>query len=70
MALKLGMKHWVLRYYIISSNYDPGLTLTCFKLRSNLVVRASVLEKVKIIHFSKTTVTKGLKDGRCIYLNE
>ena len=28
MPLKLGMQHWVLEYYQICSNDDPGLTLT------------------------------------------
>ena len=30
MTLKLGMQHWVLEYYRVCSNYDPGLTLTYF----------------------------------------
>ena len=36
MTLKLGMRHWLLEYYQICSNDDPGLTLTYFKTRSNL----------------------------------
>ena len=28
MTLKLGMQHWVLEYYQVYSNDDPGLTLT------------------------------------------
>ena len=28
MTLKLGMQHWVLEYYQVCSNDDPGLTLT------------------------------------------
>ena len=30
MTFKLGMQHWVLEYYQVSSNDDPGLTLTYF----------------------------------------
>ena len=33
MTLKLGMQHWLLEY----SNDNPGLTLTYFTARSNLV---------------------------------
>ena len=35
MTLKLGMQHWLLRYYQMYSNDDPGLTLTYFTARSN-----------------------------------
>ena len=37
MTLKLGNWHWLLEYYQIYSNDDPGLTLTYFTGRSNLV---------------------------------
>ena len=37
MTLKLEMQHWLHRYYKICSNDDPGLTLTYFTTRSNLV---------------------------------
>ena len=38
MILKVGMQHWVLEYVLPScSNYDPGLTLSYFTARSNLV---------------------------------
>ena len=37
MALKLSMKHCVWEYYQSYSNYDPGLTLTHFTPRANLV---------------------------------
>ena len=36
MTLKFGMQHWVLKYYQVLSNNDPGLTLTYFTARSNL----------------------------------
>ena len=35
MTLKLDMLHWVLEYYQVCSNDDPGLTLTYFTARPN-----------------------------------
>ena len=35
--LKLGMQHWGLKLYKVCINGDPGLTLTYFTARSNLV---------------------------------
>ena len=40
-----GMQHWVLEYYQVCSNVDPGLTLTYFTARSYLVPYAFVWEK-------------------------
>ena len=37
MTLKLGMQHWVHEYYQVCSNDDPGLILTYFSARSNLL---------------------------------
>ena len=45
MTLNLGMHHRVLEYYQVRSNDDPGLTLTYFTARSNLVPYAFVWEK-------------------------
>ena len=45
MTLKLGMQHWVLKYYQLCSNNDSELTLTYFTARSNLVPYAFVWEK-------------------------
>ena len=45
MTLNVGMQHWVLKHYQISSNDDPELTLTYFMARSNLVPYAIVWEK-------------------------
>ena len=42
MNLKLGMQHRVLEYYQVCSNDAPGLTLTCFMARSELVLYAFV----------------------------
>ena len=35
--MKLGMKHQGLQPIIVCSNDDPGVTLTVFTARSNLV---------------------------------
>ena len=43
------------------SNIDPGLTLTYFMARSNLVPYAFVWEKGKTIDFSETIVVYDLK---------
>ena len=51
MTLKLGMQHRVLEYYEACSNDDPGLTLTYFMARSNLVPYAFVWEKGKTLDF-------------------
>ena len=61
MTLKLGMRHRVLEYYQICSNDDPGLTLTYFTARSNLVPYAFVWEKGKTMDFSETIVVYDLK---------
>ena len=45
MTLKFGMQHRVLVYYQVCSNDDPGLTMTYFTARSNLVPYAFVWEK-------------------------
>ena len=65
MTLKLGMQHWVLKYYQDCSNDDPGLTLTCFRARSKLVPYAFVCEKGKSMDFSETFVVQVVKIGRC-----
>ena len=61
MTLKLGMQHWVLQYYQVSSNDDPGLTLTYFTARSNLVPYAFIWEKGKTMDFSEIVVVYDLK---------
>ena len=61
MTLKLGMQHWVLEYYQICSNDDPGLTLTYFTARSNLVPYAFIWEKGKTMDFSETIFVCDLK---------
>ena len=61
MTLKLGMLHRVLEYYQICSNDDPGLTLTNFTARPNLVPCAFVWEKGKTMDFSETIIVYDLK---------
>ena len=70
MTLKACMQHWVLEDYQVCSNDDPGLTVTYFTARSNLVPYAFVWEKVKTMDFSETIVVYDIKMGRCSQLNE
>ena len=65
VTLKLGMQYWVLEYYQICSNDDPGLTFTYFRVRSNLVSYAFEWEKGKTMDFSETVVVHDVKAGRC-----
>ena len=61
MTLKLGMQHRVLEYNQVCSNDDPGLTLTYFTARSNLVPYAFKWEKDKTMEFSETIVVYDVK---------
>ena len=49
IALKLGMQHLGLWPFIICSNDDPGMALSYFMPRSNLVSYVFVGEKVKFL---------------------
>ena len=49
VTLNLGMQHRVLEDYQVCSNDDPGLSLTYFTARSNLVPYAFAWEKGKWI---------------------
>ena len=60
MTLNLGMYHRVFEYYLVCSNDGPGLTLTYFTARSNLVPYAFVWEKGKTVDFSETIVVYDL----------
>ena len=51
--LKHSMQHQMLKYYQVYSNDDPGLTLTYFTARSNLVPDGFVWEKGKTMDFSE-----------------
>ena len=61
MTLKPSMQHRVLEYYQVCSNDDPGLILTYFMARSNLVPNAFVWEKDKTMDFSEAIVIYDLK---------
>ena len=61
MTLNLGMHHRVLEYYQICSKDDPGLTLTPFTARSNLVPYSFVWEKGKTMDVSETIVVYDFK---------
>ena len=61
MTLKLDMPHWVLEYYQVYSNDDPGLTLTYFTARSNLAPYVFVWEKGKTMDFSETIIVYDMK---------
>ena len=58
---KLDMKHQGLKPIINCSNNDPGVTLSNFMARSNLVTWAFLLEKVKTVDFSETIAASDLK---------
>ena len=64
ISTKLGKKHRGLRPIIACSNDDPQVTLTCFTAGSNLVTKAFLWEKVKIVDFSETIAASDLKVGR------
>ena len=64
MTLKLDMQHQVFKYYQIYSNDVPGLTVTSFTARSNLLPYAFVWEKGKTKDISETIVVYDVKVGR------
>ena len=70
MTLKLGLQHRVHKYYLFCSNEAPGLILTYFTAKSNLVPYAFAWEKVKTMDFSETIVVYDIKVSRCSQLNE
>ena len=45
----------------VCSNYDPGLTLTYFTARSNLVPYAFIWDKDKTMDFSEITLVYDIK---------
>ena len=69
MILNVGMQHWVLKYYQVCSNDGPGLTMTYFMARSNLVPYAFVWEKGKPVDFSEISLVYATKVDRCSQLN-
>ena len=55
---------------IVCLNYDPGVTLTYFTARSNLVTYAFLWKKVKTVEFSETSAASDLKGSRSRHLIE
>ena len=69
--MKLCMLHWGLLPIVVCSNDDPGVILTYFTARSNLVTYwAFIWEKVIMVDFSETVAACDLKVGRCRQLIE
>ena len=69
-------RNWGLGYIIACSNYDPGLTSTCFTKRSNFLTKGFLSEKVKtmllfvLFCFSEIIAVCDLTDGRCRHIIE
>ena len=61
ISTKLGMLHRGLQPIIVCSNDDPGMTLTYFTARSNLVTEAFLWGKVKTVDFSEKNAASYLK---------
>ena len=55
---------------IVCTNDDPGVNLTYFTARSNLVSQAFLWETVKTVDFSESTAPCDMKVGRCRQLIE
>ena len=70
MTVKLDMQHRVLEYYQVYSSDEPGLTLTYFMTRSNIVPHAFIGEESKTMDFSETFIIYDIKVDRCSQLNE
>ena len=68
MILKLGLQHHGLKLYKFYINNDPGLTLTYFTARSNLVAYTFEWGKVLQTHLMGKTCSKGLNSlNNCVY---
>ena len=68
MILKLGLQHQGLKLYKVYINDDPGLTLTYFTARSNLVAHTFEWGKVLQSHLMGETCSKGLNWlNNCVY---
>ena len=70
ISTKLGMLHRGLLSITVFKTDDPGVTLTYFMARSNLVIWAFQLEKVKTLDFSETIAVRDLEVGRSRHLIE
>ena len=70
MTLELGVQHWRLGPYKVCSNFDCGLTLTCFTASSNLHPNDFVLENAYPLDLIETFVVTELKISTNSWLNE
>ena len=61
ISTNIRMWHRGLQPIIVCSNDDPGVTLTYFTARSNLVTLAFLWGKVKTVDFSETIAASDLK---------
>ena len=61
MTLKLGMRYVDLKLYKVYLNDDPGLTLTYFTTRSNLVAYAIEWEKTVTKSFNGNSLQQMTK---------
>ena len=63
MILKIGLQHWVLKYYQLPSNEDPRLTFVPLMKRSTLVpyvARTAPFRKIeKMIDFHIFCISTG-----------
>ena len=68
MILKLGIQHGKLKVYNVYINDDPGLTLTYFMARSNLVFYAFEWEKLLKSHLIGKTLQQmtNLTEQSCL----
>ena len=64
------MQHQGLLPIIVCSNDDPGVSLTYFTARSNLVTYAFLWEKVKTVDFSETIAASDMKGSWSRHLIE
>ena len=70
MILKLGMQHWEIKLHKVYINDDPGLTLTYFTARSNLVAYAFEWEKLLQSHFNNGKNLQQITKLQQIYVFE
>ena len=70
ISTKLSMYHRGLQPIIVCLNDDPGLTLTYLTARSNFVICAFPLKKVKTVNFSETIADSDQKVGKSRHLIE
>ena len=63
ITFELGIQHWGLGPYKVCSNNDPGLAVTYFTARSNLLPAVFVWEYAYILDVIETIEVYELKVG-------